>query len=127
MQRVTILGSTGSIGTNTLDVISKNKEQFAIHALVGGSNWQLMLRQCQLFKPKYAVMQDQIAASKLEQECQRLALETKVLQGENAACEVVVSADVDTVMSAIVGAAGLIPTLAAVNGGKRILLIKNHW
>jgi 1-deoxy-D-xylulose-5-phosphate reductoisomerase len=122
MQRITILGSTGSIGTNTLDVISQNKENFDVYALVAGGNWQLMSEQCRLFNPKYAVMHDHDAACNLERECQRLGLATEVLQGQEAACEVVTNADVDTVMSAIVGAAGLIPTLAAVNAGKRILL-----
>ena len=122
MQRITVLGSTGSIGTNTLNVIARNSSDFFVHALVAGNNWQLMAEQCQTFKPLYAVMQNAEAANRLEKECKRLGLNTEVLVGEQAAVEVASSAQVDVVMAAIVGAAGLMPTLAAVQAGKRVLL-----
>lgn len=120
MQLLTVLGSTGSIGTNTLDVIANNNEKFGVYALVAGKNWQLLAKQCLQFQPRYAVMQCPNAAQKLKQEI--ATLETEVLYGETAAAEVASNNAVTTVMAAIVGAAGLLPTLAAIKAGKRVLL-----
>jgi 1-deoxy-D-xylulose-5-phosphate reductoisomerase len=122
MQRITVLGSTGSIGTSTLDVIARNADAFQVFALVAGRNWRLMATQCVQFLPQYAVMQCPDATKQLEDEVTRLGLSTKVLCGQQAASEVASDSNVDTVMAAIVGAAGLLPTLAAVKAGKRVLL-----
>ncbi|MFY8349064.1 1-deoxy-D-xylulose-5-phosphate reductoisomerase [Pseudoalteromonas sp. SSM20] len=122
MQRVTILGSTGSIGTSTLDVIARNPELYQVFALVAGKNWQLMVEQCKQFLPQYAVMQDAEAAQQLSQYVAQQGLPVTVLSGEQSACDVASDESVDSVMAAIVGAAGLMPTLAAIKAGKRVLL-----
>lgn len=122
MQRVTILGSTGSIGTSTLDVIARNPELYQVLALVAGKNWQLMAEQCKQFLPQYAVMQDAEAAQQLSQFVAQQGLPVTVLSGEQSACDVASDESVDSVMAAIVGAAGLMPTLAAIKAGKRVLL-----
>lgn len=122
MQRVTILGSTGSIGTSTLDVIARNPEFYQVFALVAGKNWQLMAEQCKQFLPQYAVMQDAEAAQQLSQFVAQQGLPVTVLSGEQSACDVASDESVDSVMAAIVGAAGLMPTLAAIKAGKRVLL-----
>ncbi|WP_372770700.1 1-deoxy-D-xylulose-5-phosphate reductoisomerase [Pseudoalteromonas sp.] len=122
MQRVTILGSTGSIGTSTLDVIARNPELYQVFALVAGKNWQLMAEQCKQFLPQYAVMQDAEAAQQLSQFVAQQGLFVTVLSGEQSACDVASDESVGSVMAAIVGAAGLMPTLAAIKAGKRVLL-----
>lgn len=122
MQRVTILGSTGSIGTSTLDVIARNPELYQVFALVAGKNWLLMAEQCKQFLPQYAVMQDAEAAQQLSQFVAQQGLSVTVLSGEQSACDVASDESVDSVMAAIVGAAGLMPTLAAIKAGKRVLL-----
>lgn len=121
VQKVCVLGSTGSIGTNTLKVIKTNP-QFKIHSLVGGRNRDLMREQCIEFQPEYAVMHDAQAAQSLKDDLQALNIKTKVQSGEQASCELAGHPDVDVVMAAIVGAAGLLPTLAAVEKGKKVLL-----
>jgi 1-deoxy-D-xylulose-5-phosphate reductoisomerase len=122
MQRITILGSTGSIGTSTLDVVSRHPDRFQVHALTANRQADLLLRQCRQFKPKYAVLLDERAASQLRQQVRDAGLSTEVLSGSAALEQVAVLPEVDTVMAAIVGAAGLQPTLAAARAGKKILL-----
>ena len=122
MQHITILGSTGSIGTSTLDVVARHPDRFRIVALTANSRVDLLFRQCQQFKPGFAVMLDEAAAIQLRQRVREAGLGTEVLSGMAALEQVAVLAEVDAVMAAIVGAAGLRPTLAAARAGKRILL-----
>ena len=119
-QQVCILGSTGSIGKSTLDVIARNPEQFAVHSLVAGVNWQVMLEQVRQFRPRYVVMNDEQAAKALQASLGEL--DTEVYVGVDAMAQVASDREVDVVMAAIVGAAGLAPTMAAVHAGKKILL-----
>lgn len=121
-QKLVILGSTGSIGTSTLSVIEQNPEQYQAFALVGGRNVELMLAQCVKFQPKFAALDDENAAKKLKQELTALGIQTQVLSGQKAICELAAHPEADQVMAAIVGAAGLLPTLSAVQAGKRVLL-----
>ena len=120
VKQVVILGSTGSIGISTLDVISKNKDKFDVFALVAGQNVALMKSQCETFKPRYVVMQCQHAANQLAEAISHS--ETIVLNGTQAMQDIASHSDVDIVMSAIVGAAGLLPTISAVEHGKKVLL-----
>ncbi|QFI40070.1 1-deoxy-D-xylulose-5-phosphate reductoisomerase [Moritella marina ATCC 15381] len=119
---LTILGATGSIGKSTLAVIRQNPERFRVLALTANSNVTEMLAQCLEFKPCYAVMLNDGAASQLAQQLKSLNCSTEVLSGRDALCQVAALDENDMVMAAIVGAAGLMPTLAAVRAGKRILL-----
>ncbi|MDR7148729.1 1-deoxy-D-xylulose-5-phosphate reductoisomerase [Hydrogenophaga palleronii] len=121
-QTVTILGSTGSIGVNTLDVIARHPERFAIHALTASTQVELLLRQCEQFRPRYAVMVSEPHAVELRHRVLQLGLDVEVLSGERALCEVSEDPDVDIVMASIVGAAGLAPSLAAAAAGKKLLL-----
>ncbi|CAK5467692.1 1-deoxy-D-xylulose 5-phosphate reductoisomerase [Escherichia coli] len=129
MKQLTILGSTGSIGCSTLDVVRHNPEHFRVVALVVGKNVTRMVEQCLEFSPRYAVMDDEASAKLLKTMLQQQGSRTEVLSGQQAACDMAALKDVDQVMAAIVGAAGLLPTLAAIRAGKTILLvpIKNHW
>ncbi|BDB70832.1 1-deoxy-D-xylulose 5-phosphate reductoisomerase [Comamonas thiooxydans] len=121
-QKITVLGSTGSIGTNTLDVVARHPEQYEIFALSAATQVDLMLRQCAQFKPQFAVMASAPHARQLAEAIKQNGLQTQVLQ-EQDALEVIAShPDVDAVMGAIVGAAGLAPCLAAARAGKRLLL-----
>jgi len=122
MQHITILGSTGSIGTSTLDVVARHPDKFAIVALTANSQVDLLFQQCGQFKPRYAVMLDGAAAALLRKRVREAGLSTEVLSGMAALEQVVVLPEVDAVMAAIVGAAGLRPTLAAAHAGKKILL-----
>lgn len=122
MRKLTILGATGSIGASTLKVVAQNPEQFSVVALVAGKNVEKMRQLCEQWKPKYAVMADEDAAKALKQQLVQLNLSTQVMSGVEAMCDVASMDDVDTVMAAIVGAAGLLPTMAAVKAGKRVLL-----
>jgi 1-deoxy-D-xylulose-5-phosphate reductoisomerase len=122
MQQITILGSTGSIGTSTLDVVARHPDKFGIVALTANSQVELLFRQCHQFTPRYAVMLDEVAATQLRQRVREAGLSTDVLSGSEALEQVVALPEVDVVMAAIVGAAGLRPTLAAAHAGKRILL-----
>ena len=122
MQHITILGSTGSIGTSTLDVVARHPDKFGIIALTANSQVDLLFRQCQQFKPRYAVLLDEAAAIQLRQRARETGLSTEVLSGMAALEQVAVLPEVDAVMAAIVGAAGLHPTLAAAHAGKKILL-----
>jgi len=122
MQYLTILGSTGSIGTSTLDVVARHPGKFKIVALTANCHVDLLFRQCQQFKPRYAVMLGGDAAAQLRERVREAGLEIEVLSGAAALEHVSVLPEVDTVMAAIVGAAGLQPTLAAARAGKKILL-----
>lgn len=121
-QHVTILGATGTIGLNTLDVISQHPERFSIFALTANSNVNGMFTLCQQFNPKYAVMLNESAAQTLFEQLKSVGSHTQVLHGEAALCEVSAHVEVNIVMAAIVGAAGLHPAMAAANAGKRVLL-----
>jgi 1-deoxy-D-xylulose-5-phosphate reductoisomerase len=122
MQNITVLGSTGSIGTNTLDVVARHPDKFKIVALTANSQVELMLKQCRQYKPEYAVLVDETAATKLRSLARDAGLSVEVLSGQEALEQVVILPEVDAVMAAIVGAAGLRPTLAAARAGKKILL-----
>jgi len=122
MKQLTVLGSTGSIGCSTLDVVRHNPEQFSVIALVAGRNVSRMAEQCLEFMPRYAVMDDAQCARELSALLQQHGSRTEVLSGQQAACEMAALGDVDQVMAAIVGAAGLLPTLAAIRAGKTVLL-----
>ena len=122
MKKVVILGSTGSIGTSTLSVIEHNPEQYQVFALVGGKNVVLMTEQCQRYQPEFVALDDAQAAKQLAENLVQLGLSTQVLAGQKAICELAAHPDVDMVMAAIVGAAGLLPTLSAVQAGKKVLL-----
>ena len=122
MQNLTILGSTGSIGTSTLDVVARHPGKFQIVALTANCQADLLFRQCRQFRPHYAVLLDAAAAAQLRQWVREAGLNTEVLSGVAALEQVSVLPEVDAVMAAIVGAAGLRPTLAAARAGKKILL-----
>jgi 1-deoxy-D-xylulose-5-phosphate reductoisomerase len=121
-KNITVLGSTGSIGVNTLDVISRHADKFEIFALTGAKQFELMFSQCVRFKPQFAVMVDAQAAKSLEEKLAAENLPTRVLIGPDALCEVASDERVDMVMAAIVGAAGLASCMAAAHAGKRLLL-----
>ena len=121
-QVVTVLGSTGSIGVNTLDVISRHPDRFEVFALTGAKQVDLMLNQCAHFKPTFAVMVDPLSATALKSLLEREQLSTQVLSGAEALIQVAADERVDTVMAAIVGAAGLPSCMAAALAGKRLLL-----
>lgn len=121
-QRITVLGSTGSIGKNTLDVLARHPGRYEVFALSAATQVDAMLAQCAAFKPRYAVMASAPHARELEQKIKANSLETSVLTGD-AALEMIAShGQADAVMGAIVGAAGLRPCLAAARAGKRLLL-----
>ena len=122
MQQITILGATGSIGKSTLDVLARHPQQFQVYALSANSQWQRLFEQCQQFKPRYAVLLDADAAEQLQAQIQQAGLATEVLQGAAALEQVASAPEVNLVMAAIVGAAGLKSALAAAQAGKRILL-----
>lgn len=121
-QNLVILGSTGSIGTSTLSVIEHNPEQYQAFALVGGRNVELMVEQCMKFQPTFAALDDESAVKNLQEKLTALGSKTQVLSGQKAICELAAHEQADQVMAAIVGAAGLLPTLSAVKAGKRVLL-----
>lgn len=122
MKGITVLGSTGSIGVNTLDVISRHSDKYKVKALTANSNVELLLEQCIKHRPEVAVMVNEDSASKLEKELKNKAPDIKVLSGIEGLINSVEPTNVDYVMAAIVGAAGLLPTLAAARAGKRVLL-----
>ncbi|MCS3425479.1 1-deoxy-D-xylulose-5-phosphate reductoisomerase [Rahnella sp. BIGb0603] len=122
MKQMTILGSTGSVGTSTLSVVRSNPDAFSVKALVAGRNVDVMAQQCLEFRPAYASMADESSARKLRAILSEQGINTEVLSGPDAAIELAALDDVDQVMSAIVGAAGLLPTLSAVRAGKQVLL-----
>lgn len=122
MQAVTILGSTGSIGVSTLDVLARHPERYRVFALTADRQWQLLATQCLQHRPNYAVVGNATAARELSLALRDQGCTTEVLVGTDALAQVAAHADTDTVMAAIVGAAGLLPTLAAVKAGKKVLL-----
>ena len=119
---VTILGSTGTIGVNTLDVLQRHPDKFRVVALAAYSNHARLLAQCNEFSPEYAVLVDEQAAEQLRAALHKQGSHTQVLQGEAALETVAALPQVQYVMAAIVGAAGLKSSLAAARAGKRILL-----
>ncbi|MGZ5181199.1 MAG: 1-deoxy-D-xylulose-5-phosphate reductoisomerase [Ramlibacter sp.] len=121
-QRIAILGATGSIGASTLDVIGRHPDRFEVVALSGGSRVEPLLAQCAAFRPRFAIMADAAAARELADRVRAEGLGTTVLAGSEALDRVVADPGVDTVMAAIVGAAGLSSCLAAARAGKRLLL-----
>ena len=121
-QTLSVLGATGSIGMSTLNVVARHPQRFLVHALTANRQWERLYAQCVQFEPRYAVLLDEAAAEQLQRKLRAAGLATEVLQGLAALERVASSAEVDTVMAAIVGAAGLTPALAAVRAGKRVLL-----
>ncbi len=122
MKQLTVLGSTGSIGCSTLDVVRHNPDLFSVTALVAGKNVERMAQQCLEFSPRYAVMDDAQSARTLKAMLSEHGSRTEVLSGQQAASDMAALDEVDQVMAAIVGAAGLVPTLAAIRAGKTVLL-----
>jgi 1-deoxy-D-xylulose-5-phosphate reductoisomerase len=121
-QNVTILGSTGSIGTSTLDVLLRHPDRFRVFALTAATQVELLLTQCRVHAPRYAVMSSPEHARQLADRVRAEGLAVQVLGGPQALCEVSSDPEVDAVMAAIVGAAGLEPSLAAARAGKKLLL-----
>jgi 1-deoxy-D-xylulose-5-phosphate reductoisomerase len=121
-QRVCVLGATGSIGTNTLDVLARHPERYEVLALTGASRVDALLAQCLQWRPRWAVMPSAEHAASLRAALKDAGLNTEVLSGPQALADVASHPDVDVVMAAIVGAAGLAPCLAAARAGKRLLL-----
>ncbi len=122
VRQVAILGSTGSIGVNTLDVIRAHPDRFKVVALTAAKQIEPLAAQCLEFKPLIAVVADAQGASQLSRLLQAQEISTQVLYGPQALVTAVTESGCDTVMAAIVGAAGLVPTLAAAKAGKRVLL-----
>ena len=121
-QRITVLGSTGSVGVNTLDVIARHPERFEVFALSAATQTDLLLAQCAKFKPRYAVMASAPHARDLAEKIKANGLSAQVLSAPGA-LEIIASHElVDSVMAAIVGAAGLGACMAAARAGKRLLL-----
>ena len=121
-QRLTVLGSTGSIGTNTLDVVRRHRADYEIYALSAATQVDLMLAQCAEFTPRFAVMASAPHAQQLAEKIKANRLATQVLSAADALEQIASAEEVDAVMGAIVGAAGLAPCLAAAKAGKRLLL-----
>jgi 1-deoxy-D-xylulose-5-phosphate reductoisomerase len=122
VRKLTILGSTGSVGANTLDVVARHPERFRVVALSAHRQVDSLYRQCVKFGPEFAVMLDCNSAEELEHKLAAAGAATRVLSGTLALQQIAELPQVDTVMAAIVGAAGLLPTWAAVRAGKRVLL-----
>lgn len=122
MRQVVILGATGSIGCSTLSVLSEHPDKYQVLGLTAASQTDKLFEQCLRFKPRYAAMSDIQAAKSLKQKLADAGVATEVLSGEKALSELAAHPQADIVVAAIVGSAGLLPTLAAVEQGKRILL-----
>ena len=122
MQQIVIFGSTGSIGTSTLDVLRLHPDKYQIFALTGHKNLELLFQQAVEFKPRYVLIQDPLLAQVLRQRLHSLEIKTTVLSKTTDLSYLAAHPEVDIVMSAIVGSAGLIPTYQAAIHGKRILL-----
>ena len=122
MQNITILGSTGTIGLQTLDVIARHANKYKAYALAANSNVDALYKQCLQFEPNFAVLLDETAALELQAKLKAHNSATQVLAGLNGLIQVSSDENVDSVMAAIVGAAGLQPAMAAAHAGKRILL-----
>jgi len=121
-QQITVLGATGSIGLSTLDVIARHPDRYQVFALSGFTRLSELLALCVRHVPRFAVVPEANAARGLQDDLRAAGLSTRVLVGEEGLCQVAADPEVDAVMAAIVGAAGLRPTLAAVEAGKKILL-----
>jgi len=123
LQNIAIFGSTGSVGQSTLDVIARHPDRFSVTALSASTSVDKMAEQCAVFSPKFAIMADKESALRLTDKLVDLGLaQIEVKCGQTALTELAKSAEIDTLMAAIVGAAGLLPTLAAVRTGKRVLI-----
>jgi len=122
IQQVTLLGATGSIGKSTLDVISRHPDRYQVYAITANTSIESMVALCERWSPRYAVMSDVDSAARLSVSLRSSGVGTEVLSGEAGMRHVVEDPAVDCVVAAIVGAAGLVPTLAAARAGKRILL-----
>lgn len=122
LKALTILGSTGSIGLSTLDVVQRHPDRFRVFALTANHNVERLLAQCLAYQPRYAVMLSEPAAEQLANRLKAAECITQVLAGHEALEQVAAHPDTDYVMAAIVGAAGLLPALAAARAGKRVLL-----
>jgi len=122
MQKLTVLGATGTIGANTLDVVARHPDRFRVVALTANTQVEKLFQQCLAFRPKFAVMLDEASAEALRKKTVAAGLETEILSGIEALEQVASLPEVDSVMAAIVGSAGLRPSLAAARAGKRVLL-----
>jgi len=122
VRRITVLGSTGSIGVNTLDVLARHPDQFSVFALSGHSRIDVLFSQCLAHQPQFVVATDPLAGAQLQARLAAAGSATRVLLGHEALDEVAAHPDVDMVMAAIVGAAGLSSCIAAARAGKRLLL-----
>ena len=122
VQRVCILGSTGSIGVSTLDVMARHPDRFEVFALSANSRLDELAAQCRQWRPRFAVLPDEARAGALRATLREQGVRTEVLSGAAALAEVAAHPQADSVMAAIVGAAGLAPCLAAARAGKRLLL-----
>ncbi|MBQ8976576.1 MAG: 1-deoxy-D-xylulose-5-phosphate reductoisomerase [Succinivibrionaceae bacterium] len=123
MENLTVLGSTGSIGQSTLDVVRRNRDLFCVYALGAGSNAERMISDCIEFNPAYAVLQQESAAEKVRTELKNHPeIRTEVLSGSDALNSIASAGECDSVMAAIVGSAGLVSALAAVKSGKKLYL-----
>ncbi|QCI18219.1 1-deoxy-D-xylulose-5-phosphate reductoisomerase [Buchnera aphidicola (Aphis nasturtii)] len=122
MKKITILGSTGSIGNNTISIIKKHPDLFKIIALVANKNVSIMLEQCKCFSPNWVAMKNEKSADILRIKLKEKKIKTQVLSGKKAICALAALEENDCVVSAIVGMAGLLPTLSAIYAGKTILL-----
>ena len=119
---VAILGSTGSVGEHTLDVIARHPDRFRVVALGANRNFEKLAEQCVRFGVPYAALADHKSATRLQELLAARKAPTRVLGGADSLCEIAALPEVDSVMAAIVGAAGLRSTLAAARAGKRLLL-----
>jgi 1-deoxy-D-xylulose-5-phosphate reductoisomerase len=122
MRTLTLLGATGSIGASTLDVVARHPDRFRVAALAANTDWKKLVVLCARHRPQFAAMQDAAAARALAQALAAEGLSTRVLSGPAGLAEIAALPEVDTVLAAIVGAAGLPSTLAAARAGKRVLL-----
>ncbi|AAM67788.1 1-deoxy-D-xylulose-5-phosphate reductoisomerase [Buchnera aphidicola] len=122
MKKITVLGSTGSIGISTLSIVKNNPSLFKVIVLVANKNSSMMLEQCEYFSPDWAIMKNKKSAHILKKRLKDKKIKTQVLSGNKAICQLAALKESDLVISAIVGMAGLLPTLSAINAGKTILL-----
>jgi len=120
--QITLLGASGSIGRSTLDVVARHPARYQIYALTANTNVEVMFALCEQWQPRYAVMNNVDSAAELSRRLATTATQTEILSGEAGLLQVVNDGEVDCVVAAIVGAAGLVPTLAAAAAGKRVLL-----
>ncbi|UCV17665.1 1-deoxy-D-xylulose-5-phosphate reductoisomerase [Ferribacterium limneticum] len=122
LQNITVLGSTGSIGVSTLDVIRRHPDRYRAFALCAHSQLEKLFEQCIEFRPRFAVLRDAALAAQLAERCRAAGLDTEIRHGVESLVELSSLPEVDAVMAAIVGAAGLEPTLAAASAGKKVML-----